>query len=152
MSFSIYQNFHTETLREANALLEFEADELGVSVERLIGIQVKGFDRELMQRIEAFDMLGPCLGSLAPKKRFLQVDYKEKGCDMHRSLAVYPPDGMDDGQMVSTVKQSFEGQRLVVSSIVEVDSKGRMIAVHYVRPGFLKECRQDMIKMFQGRD
>ena len=141
MSFSIYQNFHTETLREANALLEFEADELGVSVERLIGIQVKGFDRELMQRIEAFDMLGPCLGSLAPKKRFL-----------HRSLAVYPPDGMDDGQMVSTVKQSFEGQRLVVSSIVEVDSKGRMIAVHYVRPGFLKECRQDMIKMFQGRD
>lgn len=115
------------------------------------GVQVNGFNKDLLKRLEALDMLYSSLGSLAPKKRLLHVDYKEKGRDMNISLIAYQPAGTGDAQMVADTKRLFEERGCSVSAIIEVDDEFRMIGVHYIRPGFLEECRQDMIKMPQGR-
>ena len=80
------------------------------------------------------------------------MDYKEKGQDMNRSHVLYQPSGIDDKQMIAMVMEAYKERGCTVSAIIEVDDGLRMIGVHYVRPGFLEECRQDMMKMFQGRD
>ena len=114
-----------------------------------VGIQVGEFDKKLLERSKMFDAIGSRLGDLAPRKRLLMVDYKEKGRDMHQSLMLCQPPEMDDTQMVNSIKRYFEDQGRTVSSIVDVDDNGCMIAPLYTCPGFLEECRQDAEKLFR---
>lgn len=71
---------------------------------------------------------------------------------MHQSLVVYQLPGMDDQQIIANIMKLYEDQGRTVSAIVEVDDEGLVIAPLYACPGFLEECRQYMIKMFQGRN
>lgn len=115
----------------------------------IVGIQVGEFDKKLLKQAKVWEGLYSTLGECAPRKRLLQVDYKEKSQDMHQSLALYQPPGMNDEDMVAAIKQGFEEQRRTVSAIVEVDDNGYMTAPLYACPSFLEECREYMIKMFQ---
>lgn len=115
----------------------------------IVGIQVGEFDKKLLKQAKVWEGWYSALGECAPRKRLLQVDYKEKGQDMHQSLALYQPPDMSDEEMIAAITQCFEEQRRTVSAIVEVDDKGYMTAPLYACPGFLEECREYMIKMFQ---
>lgn len=109
-----------------------------------------GFNRELLKKSEAWDKLYSVLGKDAPRKRLLHVDYKEKRQDMNRSHVLYQPPGVSDKQMIASLMQMYGERGCTVSGIIEVDGQCRVTAVHYVRPGFLEECVQDLAEIFQG--
>ena len=115
-------------------------------------LHVDESSKALLGQSETLDMIYSRLGAYAPRKRLLHVDYKEKGRDMNRSHVLYQPPGVSDGEIVASLMGTYKERGCTVSAIIEVDDSLRMIGVHYVRPGFLEECRQDMMKMSQGCD
>lgn len=115
-------------------------------------LRQNGFSRELLKKSEAWDELYSVLGKDAPRKRLLHVDYKERGRDMNRSHVLYQPLGVSDEQMIASLMQTYEERGCTVSGIIEIDSQCRVTAVHYVRPGFLEECVQDLAQMAERKE
>lgn len=119
---------------------------------RITMVELKQFSKELLKRSEAWDKLYSALGRYAPEKRLLHVDYKEKGRDMNRSHILYQPLGVSDGDMIASLMRAYDARGCTVSGIVEVDGQCRIAAIHYVRPGFLEECVQDLAEMAKGHN
>ncbi len=115
-------------------------------------LKQNGFSKELLKRSEVWDKLYSVLGENAPRKRLLHVDYKGKGRDMNRSHILYQPLGVRDGEMIASLMRAYEARGCTVSGIVEVDGQCRITAVHYVRPGFLEECVQDLAETAKGHN
>lgn len=50
---------------------------------------MSGFDKDLLYGSEIMDTLFKPFGENAPKKRLLQIDYKDGGIDENVSAAIY---------------------------------------------------------------
>lgn len=112
---------------------------------------VEEFSKELLERSPLDDMYAE-YGEYAPRKRFMHVDYKdEDGRDMHRSHVFYQLPDMDDEKIILCLMAMYEVRGCAVSAILEVDSDCRAMKAHYIRPGFLEECAQEVEKMLKGK-
>lgn len=118
-----------------------------------IGItMLDGFDKDLMHRSETFDTMLHALGGSMPKKRLLQIDYKENGIDKHVSVAVYRHEPVaDDKSLIQEIQNEYAKQGKKVSAIVEMDELGQPKAMLYVAPGFLEECMKETINILRNR-
>lgn len=115
-------------------------------------MMLDGFDKDLMHRSETFDTMLHALGGSMPKKRFLQIDYKENGIDKHVSVAVYQHEPVaDDKSLIQEIQSEYVKQGKKVSAIMEMDGYGQPKSILYMTPEFLEECMTEAIKFFQNR-
>ncbi len=98
------------------------------------------FDKDLLARVQAFEMFIAPLGDYAPRCRYLLIDYKDAaGVDHNLDAVLYQPRTVSDEMLVNCIRQEYEKQGLTVSAISDV----RAYQILYVRPGFLEECARD---------
>lgn len=118
-----------------------------------VGIMmIDGFDKDLLHRSETLDAMLRALGGSMPKKRFLQIDYKENGMDKHISVATYQHEPMTDGKLlIREIQEEYTKQGKKISAIMEMDGYGQPKSILYMAPGFMEECMADGIKYFRGR-
>lgn len=120
-------------------------------MDRKIGIiMMDGFDKDLLHRSETFDKILGSLGGNTPKKRLLQIDYKENGIDKHVSVAAYQHEPVaDDKSLVNGIQKEYAKQGKKVSAIMEMGGSGQPESILYIAPGFMDECIADAVKFFR---
>lgn len=101
------------------------------------------FDKDILHSSEIVDTLFGALGDNTPRKRLLQIDYKENGADMNISAVVYQNVGLSDDKMIAELVISYVEQGKIISSIVEVNAKSQLVGVMYIAPEILKEYVKD---------
>lgn len=109
------------------------------------------FDKNLLYSSEIMDTLLKPFGGVAPKKRLLQIDYKENSIDKNISVAVYQNVGMSDEVMIAELVKVYAQQNKIISSIVEVNQNSQFMGVIYMTPEFLEECMTEALKIFHRK-
>lgn len=100
---------------------------------------MSGFDKNLLHSSEIMDTLFKPFGTYAPKKRMLQVDYKENGVDKNISLVVYQNVGTTDKQIIAELVRVYTEDHKEVYSIVEINEKMQVIGVLYASQEMLEK-------------